>query len=346
MMEETKETLDKLEISDKELYSSILKREVLTRVIVTVFTAILCTSVYFSYKDSTTFLIVAIVLVVAYWISIVYFLNLRKNESKYWNLLSKELNNPRRMFYILRYGKPVYSIEDSEEFKLNSATNKDFEIVDSFITEYKLVRQLLVGGVIVVIGGLLLMSAVEIFYNVFLRWLFGCLLTALVILMIYNVLKLFNNLPKRVIFRNFEKYVDRCFEVGAINPLRYKIVKLYYNDYCSEPQFTEQDYYEIVNDGVVDRDSVVVDYIKDVNYNRFTALISLGIGTACIVNYLGYPILYSFVTLVATLIIIIFSRARYSDRSLDKYEDKLILDENKLTAKIMKFLDDEYKTYF
>lgn len=345
-MEETKETLSRLKISDKELYTSILKREVLTRVIVTVFTVILCTSVYFSYKDSTTFMIVAIVLVIAYWISIMYFLNLRKDENKYWSLLRKEVDNPRRMFYIKRYGKPIFTIEDSEDYKLTDATKKDFEIVDSFITEYKLVRQLLVGGIVVVVGGLLLMSAIDIFYNVFLRWLFGSLMTALALLMIYNVLKLFNNLPKRVIFRNFEKYVDRCYEVGAINPLRYKIVKLYYNDYCSIPQFTEDDYYEIVNDGFIDRDSVVVDYIKDVNYNRFTALISLGIGIACIVNYLGYPILYSGVALIVTLIVIIFSRARYSDRSLDKYEDKLVLDENKLTAKIMKFLDEEYKSYF
>ena len=345
-MEETKETLDKLEISDKELYSSILKREVFTRVVVTVFAIILGTSVYFSYKDSTTFLIVAIVLIIAYWVSIVYFLSLRKNESKYWRMLEKELNNPRRMFYILRYGKPIYSIEDSEDYKLTSSTKKDFEIVDSFITEYKLVRQLVVGGVVVVTGGLLLMSAVDIFYNVFLRWLFGCLLTALVLLMIYNVLKLFDNLPEKVIFRNFEKYVDRCFEVGAINPLRYKIVKLYYNNYCRVPQFTEQDYYEIVNDGVVDRDLVVVDYIKDINYNRFTALVSLGIGMSCVVNYLGYPILYSGVALLVTFIVIIFTRARYSDRSLDRYEDKLIANENKLTSKIMKFLDEEYKSYF
>ncbi|WP_460376925.1 hypothetical protein [Paraclostridium bifermentans] len=345
-MNETKETLSRLRISDKELYTSILKREVFLRIAVSVFVAILSTSVYFSYKDSTTFLIVAIVIVLAYWVSLVYVLNLKRNEVKYWSALEKELNNPRKMFSVLKYGKTVYGLEDSEDYSLTQATKKDFEIVDSFITEYKLVRQLLVGGIVVVIGGLLLMSAVEIFYNVFLRWLFGALITALILLMLYNVLKLFNNLPYKIIFINFEKYADRCFEVGALNPLRYKILKLYYNDYCSEPQFTLEDYNEIVADDMVDRNAMVVDYIKDINYCRFTALVSLGIGIACIVQYLHYPTLYSVVSIIVTLILVIFTRARYSDRSLDKYEDKLVMDENKLTAKIMKFLDEDYKAYF
>lgn len=346
-MNQIKSTLGKLKITEDVLFKGIIKRNVMFRFMFTVFLLALGLSMYFSYKNQTTILIGMVVCVILTWLSIIPCLLLkRSNEHKRTIVLRKELNNPRHMYSILKYNSNVNNFEDLEYISLNDATKFDYEVLESFILDYKLIRQLTFIGISMIVGGLVLMGAVNIFYNVFLRWLFGALVTALVILMLYFFLKLFNNLPYKIIFRNFEKYSDRCFDVGALSPLHYKTLKLFYNDYASEGQFELEDYNELVAEGAINRYQVVGDYIKDINYIRFTSLLSIGIGVACILQYLNLPIHYSVSAILISLILILLGRARSSEKSICKYETKLVNDSCKLTSKVMKCLPEEYKEMF
>ena len=346
-MNQVDETLDRLQITKDVLFAGIIKRNFMLRVIISIFLIALSVSVYFSYQNSEMLLVVCGVFLLFNWLSIIPVLRLKhKSENRQIKYLKRELNNPRRMYSILKYGSNVNNLEDLDNVNLKDATKFDYEILDNFILEYKLIRQLTFIGICVVIGGLLLMSAVEIFYNVFLRWLFGALVSALAVLMIYFFLKLCDNMPYKIIFRNFEKYSDRCYDVGALRPLHYKMLKLYYNNYCSEGQFEVDDYLELVQDGVLDKKDIIYDYIKDVNYIRFTSLLSLGIGVACILQYMRLPINYSVSCILVTLILITLGRVRFSKRSLKKYEKILLKNNCILTSKIMKFLPEEYKEMF
>lgn len=346
-MKQIEKTLGRLNITEDTLFKGIIKRNATTRFILTIFITALGLSMYTSYQNQNAILIGTILSLLITWISIIPSLTLKNsNPNRKALVLRKELNNPKHMYQILKYNTNVNKFEDLDKVSLNKATKFDYELLEGFILDYKLTRQLTVMCIAMIVGGLVLMSTVDIFYNVFLRWLFGALITALVVLMLYFFLKLFNNLPYKIIFRNFESYSDRCFDIGALSPLHYKILKLFYNDYASEGQFELEDYNDLIAEGVISKRDVVGDYIKDINYIRFTSLLSLGVGIACILQYLNLPIHYSVSAILISLILIILGRVRITERSIRRYEVRLINDSCKLTSKVMKYLPKEYKEMF
>lgn len=258
------------------------------------------------------------------------------------NLIHSYLDKPRFMAKLLKNGKKVYDESDCADIDISNVSEHDFKVLDKFIGRYKTVRQLLfLIPIAVVLGSLLSVYVKPFKSNIYLSYVNNVLGTALVMVCFYYILSAFSNLAYKVIFRNFNKTVNKYYRLGALGELHYKVLYLYYNNYLMEPMFDSDDYTYFVEENIISREEVVKDYIKELNFKRSRACYALGLVCGLAVSYVAQP-LYAVGSLVLGYLIGLVVRIRFNKNNIVKYERKLLNDNSELTVKIMKQIPKDF----
>lgn len=279
------------------------------------------------------------------WVNYLRTSNLESFTDGCNSLIIDYLNKPGFMWRLLKKLGKSYNVEEIAGIDISTARAEDFEIIERFILKYKAKRQLSFLLITSLILGTLLTSVFKPINIAIFSLVNNITLVGILEICLYYILTTFNKSAYNVIFKGFSKLTTRYYEIGALSGYHYKLLNLYYSNYTLEGVFGLEDYEYFIEEDVIDRDEMVVDYISDNNYKRNRSVIALGIIVGLGITYLSSP-KYLALPVIIGLLLTFIIKIKINENTLNKYEDLLVQDKTDLTCKIMKYLDKNFLSNF
>ncbi len=331
--------LGKLEINYFGVREAIIRKKKKQAVVITVL--LILVGLLLTLKHKFIGGLVGLVLSLPLWIHTFEVSRYEPMQFKCNKLITDYLNKPLFMVKLLEAQGSVYNISSIADIDISNATKEDFNILEKHILRYKLERTLPILVILSVVLGIGLSSIFRPFNLLVFDIINNILMVSLLLICTYYIISAFTDVVYEIIFKNFKRQIDKCYHLGALSELHYKLISLYYSEYMMEGLFSLEDYEYFLDNEIIERNSLIIDYINDCNFKRTRGVLAFGLIGVLILAYSPNPILVIIPVVLACVLALVF-RVKVNGSNIDKYEEKLTEKEATLTAKIMKYIPNDF----